>query len=136
MDKKYITVAEAARKLGISDRAVRQWIASDKLEAERNGRSWRIPASAISNGNETEADFRVIAQMQSEIDHLRSELAEKNRQLEAQADQIASLQADLSEQSKRHDTIVLHMTQQLERVQLQLEDMRSRGWWRRMFTKR
>ena len=91
---------------------------------------------AISNGNETEADFRVIAQMQSEIDHLRSELAEKNRQIEAQADQIASLQADLSEQSKRHDTIVLHMTQQLERVQLQLEDMRSRGWWRRMFTKR
>lgn len=136
MEKEYITVAEASRKLGISDRAVRQWITSGKLEAERNGKSWRIPASAISNGKKAEEEFHVIVQMQSEIDHLRSELAEKNRQIESQADQIASLQADLSEQSKRHDTIVLQMTQQLERAQLQLEDMRDRSWWQRIFQKR
>ena len=134
MSKEYITVAEAARKLGISDRAVRQWIASGKLEAERNGRSWRIPASAIQNGSESEDSPRVIPQMQSEIDYLRSDLAEKNRQIESQADQIISLQADLSEQSKRHDTIIMQMTQQLDRAHLQLEDMRKRpSGWRRLF---
>ena len=38
--------------------------------------------------------------------------------------------------SKRHDTIVLQMTTQLERTQLQLEDMRQRtqhSWWKRLF---
>ena len=110
MDREYITVAEAARKLGVSDRAVRQWITSGKLEAERNGRSWQIPSSAISNGKESEADFHVTAQMRSEIDYLRSELAEKNRQIENQADQIALLQTDMSEQSKRADTIIMQMT--------------------------
>ena len=133
MDREYITVAEAARKLGISDRAVRQWIASGKLEAERNGRSWQIPTSAISNGKESEADFHVTAQMRSEIDYLRSELAEKNRQIETQADQIALLQTDMSEQSKRADTIIMQMTQQLDRAHLQLEDLRQcRTLWQRI----
>lgn len=133
MDKQYITVAEAARKLGISDRAVRQWIASDKLEAERNGRSWRIPASAISNGKETEDDFRVIAQMQSEIDHLRNELAEKDRKLasadfevahlndmvEEKTDQIRHLRDGLSEkdaQLSRRDEQIESLTQQIDHM--------------------
>ena len=68
---------------GISDRAVRQWIASGKLEAERNGRSWRIPASAVQNGSESEEDCSRTAQMQAEIDRLHSELAEKNRKIAA-----------------------------------------------------
>lgn len=83
MDTQYVSVAEAARKLGKSDRAVRQWIHSGKLEAERNGRSWRILASSLGNGSQSEVDFPITAQMQSEIDHLRSELAAFSRHIES-----------------------------------------------------
>ena len=52
---------------------------------------------------------------QSEIDHLRSELA------------------DMSEQSKRDDMIIMQMTQQLARAHLQLEDLRQcRTLWQRI----
>ena len=51
------------------------------------------------------------------------------KQIDRQVEEIAFLRDELSkqrdeqsEQSKRHDTIVLHMTQQLDRVHLQLED--------------
>ena len=122
MDTQYVSVAEAARKLGKSDRAVRQWIASGKLEAERNGRSWRILASSLRNGSQSEVDFPITAHMQSEIDHLRSEVAEKNRQLESQAQQIDRFQQLLAMQTKITAALTerMHMIEDLRRRKLPL----------------
>lgn len=128
MDTQYISVAEAARKLGISDRAVRQWIATGKLEAERNGRSWRILASSLGNGSQSEVDFRIISQMQSKIDHLRSELAEKNRQIE-------SLTQSLDHAQQLHGLAqknIATLTEQIDTQRTVIEDMR-RPWWQRVF---
>ena len=128
MDTQYVSVAEAARKLGLSERAVRQWITAGKLEAERNGRTWRILASALENGSASEANFPITAQMQSEINHLRNELAEKNRQIEALTSTIAHAQqlVALSQKSIQHLT---------EQNQLLLEDQRHRkpSVFRRIF---
>ena len=117
MDTPYISVAEAARKLKISDRAVRQWIHSGKLEAERNGRAWQILASSLGNGSSSEVDFPITSQMQSEIDHLRNELAAKNRQLESLTQSL----------SHAHQLVAISQKsiQQLtEQNQLLLEDRR------------
>lgn len=57
------------------------------------------------------------------IDKLLTELVETRRAVE--------------DASKRHDTIVLHLTQQLEHAHLQLEDLRQKStWWRRVLKKK
>jgi len=128
MDTQYITVAEAARKLGISDRAVRQWIAAGKLEAERNGRSWRILASSLGNGSASEVDFPITAQMQSEIDYLRSELSAFSRHIESLTQSL----------DHAHQLVALSQKsiQQLtDQNQLLLLDQRRRkpSVWKRIF---
>jgi antitoxin component of RelBE/YafQ-DinJ toxin-antitoxin module len=66
---------------------------------------------------------------------MHSQLQAKDMQLERKETQLEQVQEDLSEQSKRHDTIVLQMTQQLDRTTLLLEDMRRRSWWKRLLRK-
>ena len=56
-------------------------------------------------------------------------------ELQHYREQIATLQQHLAEQSQRHDTIVLQLTQQLDRVHLQLEDHQKRRWWHRIFAR-
>ena len=64
------------------------------------------------------------------------------KQIDSQAEEIAFLRSELSEQrdehseqSKRHDTIVLKMTQQLDRAHLQLEDKQNTpSLWQRLKT--
>lgn len=128
MEKEYLTVAEAARKLGLSDRAVRQWIASGKLEAERNGRSWRILASSLGNESASEVDFPITAFMQSEIDHLRSEVKALNRHIESLTNALDHAQQLLALSQKS-------IQQLTEQNQLLLEDSRRRkaSVWKRIF---
>jgi len=49
MEKKYYSVTEYAKQLGISQLTVRLWIKSGKIRAEKNpgGRAWQIPASEL-----------------------------------------------------------------------------------------
>ncbi len=46
-DNEFVSVDEAAEKLGISSRRIRQLIEDNELPARRIGRSWLIPASEI-----------------------------------------------------------------------------------------
>ena len=64
------------------------------------------------------------------------------KQIDRQVEEIAFLRDELSkqrdeqsEQSKRHDTIILHMTQQLDHAHLQLEDKQNTpSLWQRLET--
>ena len=70
----------------------------------------------------------LINQMTTQIDRQVEEIAFLRDELSKQRD-------EQSEQSKRHDTIVLHMTQQLDRAQLQLEDKQNTpSLWQRLKT--
>ena len=116
----WITVSEAAEALEITPRAVRQRIAEDKLKAKKKGRSWYIKPSddlaSVVAEDDTEVKGKLISQLQSENQHLREELKEKNRQLEQQ------------------NMIIMKMTQQMESQTLMLEDLRNRSLWTRVKT--
>jgi excisionase family DNA binding protein len=140
MKKKHLTVAEAAATLNISPRTVRQWISDGKLAAKRHGKAWDIdaesvathlPASDSADVRHESADAcRVCEQKQSEIEHLRAELAAKNRQLESHAQQIDHLTQVVAMAQKNASML----TEQLGTERQLLEDMRSRrGFWRRWF---
>ena len=47
--KGWITVAEASKRLDISERSVRTWIAEGKLNARKQGRKWLILEESIGN---------------------------------------------------------------------------------------
>jgi excisionase family DNA binding protein len=47
MEKSHLALAEAAERLGISERTARRWIKSGKLRAYKPGRDYWIPESAI-----------------------------------------------------------------------------------------
>jgi hypothetical protein len=89
---------------------------------------------ACDSGGATEiATPEILNLLRDELHTLRDELSTKNSQLDRKETQLEQLQADNSEQSKRHDMIVAQMTQQLERANLQLEDMRQRpSFWQRL----
>ncbi|MDE0042087.1 MAG: hypothetical protein OXT74_08625, partial [Candidatus Poribacteria bacterium] len=68
----------------------------------------------------------LIDQMTTQIDRQGEEIAFLRGELSKQRDEH-------SDQSKRHDTIVLHMTQQLDRAHLQLEDIQKHPtFWQRL----
>jgi len=65
--------------------------------------------------------------------HKQNEHLHLRQQSDALMRQNEQLTQDLSEQSKRHDTIVMRMTQQLDRAHLQIEDLRKRrSVWQRI----
>lgn len=78
------------------------------------------------------------------IEDLRAQIRVKDTQIEMLAGQVeeanrrhSETQHAAEEASKRHDTIVLQMTTQLDRTTTQLEDIRTRqqqSWWSRMFS--
>ena len=48
----WITVKSASRKVGVSDRTIRNWIAKGKLSAKKKGNRWLIDESSLSEGGE------------------------------------------------------------------------------------
>ena len=48
MEESHLSLAEAAERLGISERTARRWIKSGKLRAYKPGRDYWIPESAIT----------------------------------------------------------------------------------------
>ena len=124
--EEWITVAEAARRCRRSDRRIREWIAEGKIDAKKQGRKWIISAedlqrfselSSVKPPYEKDDKDKLIEQLQKENEFLREEL---------------------SEASRRSDTIILQFTQQLQSQQKLLEDMRQEQhtpFWKKWFGK-
>ena len=70
----------------------------------------------------------------SAIDLLREQLSNQHDQIRQLTQELFDARQSTDEASRRHDTIVLQMTQQLNQAQMQLEDLRHRpSWWQRLF---
>jgi len=129
---KFYSVSEASKKLGISERQIRNWIHKGRLEAEKVKGIWQIYSdfskfSGNGNGNQTEEKeeaFPVSDEPSDEVIWLR----ERVENLESQ---VIELQQQLGETKERSDTIILQLTSRLESKQKQLEDFRERSLWRR-----
>jgi len=66
----------------------------------------------------------------------KEQLAGKEREIEFLRQELTAVRQTLDESVKRHDTIVLSITQHLEQANLQLEDLRARhnrSWWQKLF---
>ena len=74
----------------------------------------------------TQACMENTTQSQEATSWLHEELQQRN-------EEVRELRVSQTEERKRHDTIVLQMTKQLESTQHQLEDLRKPNprWWQR-----
>jgi len=75
MNKKYLSVNEAAEHLDISGRAVRQRIKARTIQAEKIGNAWRIDSAQFREDTEPSDETHDM------IEFLKAELAEKNRHI-------------------------------------------------------
>ena len=110
-----ITVLEYAKRKGVSKQAVQQQINKGKLEAEKIEGQWFINEEPTVDANlGTGQQAGLGANQQELLDQLRSE----NEYLRNKLD-------DSDGARVRSDTIIMQLTQQLERTQLQLDSLRE-----------
>ena len=114
----WLTMADACQTLKVSERTLHRHIKQGKYSSRMdNGR--RLVCLTMA-----ECDSQ---NQQSELSLLRQQLAERDRQIQTLTD-------DLRVSNQRHDTIVMQLTQQLDRAHIQIEDMRHRRpFWKRLF---
>ena len=78
-----------------------------------------------------------LAESKELVNEWRAQLHTKDTQLDKLLTELAETRRAVEDASKRHDTIVLHLTQQLEHAHLQLEDLRQKStWWRRVLKRK
>ena len=115
-----MTLKAACQYLGKSETTIRRWIKIGKLKATLNNGKYDIdPADIESLVNPPQREETTEPATASVV------IDQMTKQIDSQNGEIAFLRNELSQQSKRHDTILLQMTQQLDRAHLQLEDLTS-----------
>jgi len=119
-----MTVNEFMKKHGVSRRTVYNWIKSDEIEAKKERGKWHISDDTDVPLDDTDAKQdgkdELIEQLRSENEYLREELSQTN--------------GTIADMQQRHDTIVMSLSNQVDRQQKMLEDMRNRSLWFRVRT--
>lgn len=125
MTEEWLTLTEAAARLGISERTLQRRIADGKFQTKtEHGRKY-VLLTDDSNGTKTDShnnlsDKNLIIEMQrQQIEHLKQLLDD-------------ALQ-DARESKERSDTIIITLTQRLDEQVKMLEDMREhKSMWQRI----
>ena len=119
MDTQHLTINEYSQQFKVSPNTIRRHINNKKLEAEKIDGKWLILVTQEINQDVTQ-----------------KLLEEKDKHIEILNKQTHNLQQlldDANEARTRSDTIIMQLTQQLERTQLQLEDLReTKTLWQRV----
>ena len=126
---KWFTLSEASATLNISLSTLRRHIDKGKYKTKTEQGRRLVKLTGFHNEtqmkstethNEAHVDtFELHKQLNSEIQFLR--------------EQNTKLTDEISEARTRSDTIIMQLTQQLERTQMQLEDLReTKTLWQRM----
>jgi excisionase family DNA binding protein len=141
---KYISISEAAKRLGISERTVYRRIEKGEIETIELGDKRVILADSLTEVSQDNA--LLIHQLEAENNALRQRMSqledelkhEKERheadsdywklRLEEKDKQIDKLQEQVAEASHRHDTVVMQMTKLLEYHQ--------QPFWRKLFQRK
>ena len=128
MDK--LTVLEYANIKGVSKQAVQQQISKGKLKAEKINGQWFINEvpSVVTNPS-TNQQASLGTNQQASTDNQKEFLD----QLKSENEYLRNKLDGADEARTRSDTIIMQLTQQLERTQMQLEDLReTKTLWQRV----
>ena len=123
MDTQHLTINEYSQQFKVSPNTIRRHINNKKLEAEKIDGKWLIKVTQ-------EITQEVTQEVTQKL------LDEKDKHIEILNKQTHNLQQlldDANEARTRSDTIIMQLTQQLERTQMQLEDLReTKTLWQRV----
>ena len=107
------TVSEVAELLNLTERAIRERIKQGTIDAEKNGKSWQIPSAQFRTiSEEPDKTQSALDILQSENEFLKRQITEKDRQLQ-----------ESNEARERSDQIIFKLSTQIDKQQLQLEDL-------------
>jgi uncharacterized protein YPO0396 len=127
MDTQHLTINEYSQQFKVSPNTIRRHINNKKLEAEKIDGKWLIK---VTQEITQEVNQEITQEVNQKL------LDEKDKHIEILNKQTHNLQQlldDANEARTRSDTIIMQLTQQLERTQLQLEDLReTKTLWQRV----
>ena len=127
MDTQHLTINEYSQQFKVSPNTIRRHINNKKLEAEKIDGKWLIK---VNQEITQEVNQEITQEVNQKL------LDEKDKHIEILNQQTHNLQQlldDANEARTRSDTIIMQLTQQLERTQLQLEDLReTKTLWQRV----
>ncbi len=117
---------EAAQYLNVSERTLRRRIQSGKITANKIKGKWIVDINLDDNTEKTatrqqDADLSGQNGTNADLAELVSQLKSENEHLRGTNQQLLS---SMDEARTRSDTIIMQLSQQIDRQQLQLEDMR------------
>ena len=130
---KWFTLSEASATLNISLSTLRRHIDKGKYKTktEQGRRLVKLTETHSESHNETHMKF---TETHNEAHVDTSELHKQlNSEIQFLREQNIKLTDEISEARTRSDTIIMQLTQQLERTQMQLEDLReTKTLWQRV----
>ncbi|MBA7492645.1 hypothetical protein ES702_03195 [subsurface metagenome] len=130
-----MTTQEACQRLDKSEKTVRRWLKSGKLEGVKVDGIWDISEESV----DALLSDRTLGRTEEE--NVRSDevgiarLEESNKHLKEENQYLKERIQELESASERADTVMLQLTRQLEQSQRLLEHDQA-PWWQRWFRKR
>ena len=135
----WFTIATAMRQLSVSRRTIERRIKDSKYSSKLmdNGRRLvYLDDATLSDIAPTNDGDSVVWELRQQNEHLRQQNESLMHQIEQLTGELTESHQVTENGSLRHDTIVLQITQQLDRAHMQIEDLRQkRSWWRQMFSR-
>ena len=134
---KWFTLSEASATLNISLSTLRRHInkGKHKTKTEQGRRLVKLTETHSEPHNELHNETQMkFTETHNEAHVDTSELHKQlNSEIQFLREQNTKLTDEISEARTRSDTIIMQLTQQLERTQMQLEDLReTKTLWQRM----
>lgn len=134
---KWFTLSEASATLNISLSTLRRHIDKGKYKTktEQGRRLVKLTETHSESHNELHNETQIKSTETHNEAHVdTSELHKQlNSEIQFLREQNTKLTDEISEARTRSDTIIMQLTQQLERTQMQLEDLReTKTLWQRM----
>ena len=119
-----LTIKEYSEAFGVSDTTTRTKVREKQVKAYKQNNKWLIEVNKYEIPDRVDD---IDSQLISGSDTLTNVVNQLNSQLEYFKERVAVLELEMNEQKKRHDTILLKMTDQ---NQLLLQQSSKKPFWR------